>query len=735
MRIDVRAWPIAVKIGWAISLTMLAGGLIASILVQSAIRRAQTEVIQGDFRSLSEVQTERVVEALTREISVLVTLAHDEEVMAGGHAGPATEAANAAADHLLSFMQVFPQFKSLVLTATDGQIVAATYTSITFNYQRTIWWQSAYADGQGAVYLSSPVTDPSSGSTGVQIAIPVRDEETGETIGVLMAVWDFDLARQALIAGASQHTMILDSYEQRALADTTLEGIEAIRLPEQVSERFFTEQAGAFSGPDEEGVATIFGYSSLSAWAREIEIGSMSISSALRNLGWSIVVREPTEEALAGIAPLTRQLQALIAASVILAILFAMVILRGAMAPLHDLTVAAAQIGEGVMDTPVPKLPLDEVGRLAGVLREMVAKLSHRQEQLSAAARISRTAMLSLEMDQMLGDTLQSLGRSFGYSEAQVYLIDSAGRQAHLRAGVGPESGRLLDERHRLAVNETTLVGRAILLDEPQVEEARQAAPGEPQPAARAAAAVPLRAADRPLGALYVAAGKMARFEPGDGEVLRLVADQFSASLENVRLYEQSQAALAEIEALNRRLTRTAWEERLTGGGQLRHTLDPDGRWPKSLEEARRRSEAMARSYTDSDGRTVLAAPIVLRGEAIGSIGVTRPAGYHWSSDEVALVEAIAARVAMIAESIRLVDESTRVAQREQIISSVSERLQRAVDVDTLVMTALDELGEALGTGQVSLRIGPPPVDSDRRLTSSQPDGTEAEGGSSPDDG
>jgi len=730
MRVDPRTWPITLKIGLAISLTVFAGALVAGLLIQSAIERAQVSLVQEDFQSLSEAQLERIVEVLTREISVLVSLSHEDMLLEAAREGGGLE----VPAHLDAFVETFPQFEAIILTDRNGQVVGASYTTASFDFQGRPWWQSAYARGVGAIYISDPVTDPLSGATGVQIAVPLFDED-GSVLGIVMAVWDFDLARQTLTSGTPRHTMVLDSREQRVLADTTLTGIETTRLPELVTEELFTNLQGAFLGPDEEGTPTVFGYASLAMWPREVQIGGLEAAPSLRNLGWSIVVRAPVAEATAGMIPLVRQLQALIAGSAIVAVLFALVILRGAMDPLYRLTAVAARIGAGEIDVPIPRLPLDEIGRLAEVLREMVAKLIHRQEQLSAAARISRATILSFETDQMLGDALHSLARWFDYSEARVYLLDSGGRRARLRVAVGEESERLLDQRHRIEVNESTLIGQAILLDEPQT--ASSTAPmGIHQIAApkiHSEAAIPLRTADRPLGALYVASSATTAFEPGDVEVLRLVADQLSASLENIHLHEQSQSALAEIEALNRRLTRSMWEERIASGGPLRHTLDPEERWPESLEEVQRQGKVVAEPYVDGDGRSVLAAPIILRGESIGAIGVTRPSGHRWSPDEIALVEAIAARVAMIAESIRLVDESTRIAQREQIISSVSEQLQRAVDVDSVVMTALGQLGEVLGSGQVSLRIGPPPVDSDRRLTSSQQDSDEAKGGDATD--
>ena len=108
----------------------------------------------------------------------------------------------------------------------------------------------------------------------------------------------------------------------------------------------------------------------------------------------------------------------------------------------------------------------------------------------------------------------------------------------------------------------------------------------------------------------------------------------------------------------------------------------------------------------------MLAAPLVLRGEAIGTLAVTRPPGERWSHDEVTLLESVASRLAMIAESIRLVEESTQRAEREQRVNEVSASLlQRAASVDSVLQTALNQLGGALGSEHVSLRIGRPPGD------------------------
>jgi GAF domain-containing protein len=247
--------------------------------------------------------------------------------------------------------------------------------------------------------------------------------------------------------------------------------------------------------------------------------------------------------------------------------------------------------------------------------------------------------------------------------------------------------------------------------------------------------AIPLLMAGQAQGAILVAARGAGQFEDEDIDILRLIADQAAASIQNARLFEQSSANLAEIEALNRRLTRQAWEEFVGTGGAIRHTLDPDENYPDALAVIGARDEVRAETYDDEHGRSVLAVPLVLRGQAVGTIAVTRPAGEHWSRDEEALLESIAARMAVIAEGIRLVDESSRRAVREQRVNEVSATLlQRATDVESVLRTALNELGGALGSDRISLRIGPAPVDGERKSGSAAGDpdngrGPSADGG------
>jgi len=349
--------------------------------------------------------------------------------------------------------------------------------------------------------------------------------------------------------------------------------------------------------------------------------------------------------------------------------------------------------------------------------------------------QISRVTVVGHTTDQMLGDVARAVGQQFNYPDVRIFLIDASGQRVRLDAAFGAESERLLKMGYRIALDEESLVGRAMLLNEPLLGGGKEALRHAGLITEHSELAVPLTTSGTMLGAIHILAGRLRELDQEDVEVMTLVADQLSTAIQNARLLEQGRAQVSEIEALNRRLTRQAWEEYVGESGSLRHTLDPDQHWPEALSEVRQRTEIKAETYTDVDGRSVLAAPLILRGEAMGTLAITRPAGEKWGRDEVLLLESIASRMAMIAEGIRLVEESSRRAEREQRVNEISaSMLQRATSVETVLRSALSELGGALGSDRISLRIGSVPARSDHQIGAGAP-ADESQAATSPDNG
>ena len=72
--------------------------------------------------------------------------------------------------------------------------------------------------------------------------------------------------------------------------------------------------------------------------------------------------------------------------------------------------------------------------------------------------------------------------------------------------------------------------------------------------------------------------------------MLQSMADQISNAVENARLYEQAQAALQEVDAINRRLTGEAWDTylRQQAGRDVIWATDDEAAAPEALHELRR---------------------------------------------------------------------------------------------------------------------------------------------------
>ena len=100
-----------------------------------------------------------------------------------------------------------------------------------------------------------------------------------------------------------------------------------------------------------------------------------------------------------------------------------------------------------------------------------------------------------------------------------------------------------------------------------------------------------------------------------------------------------------------------------------------------------------------------LALPIQLRGEVIGAIGARREGGGSWSDDDVALAAAVTDQLAQTIEGLRLLDETQNRAARERLMAEVTSRMRETLDIDTVLQTAVREMGEALGITEVEVRM------------------------------
>ena len=210
--------------------------------------------------------------------------------------------------------------------------------------------------------------------------------------------------------------------------------------------------------------------------------------------------------------------------------------------------------------------------------------------------------------------------------------------------------------------------------------------------------ALPLRVGDRTLGALTVSSETLDAYSPEQLTQLEQVASQVAVTLENVNLAEQTREALNELDTANRRLVGQAWEQYQASRGILAGQWR-DGTW-------QRLDGASAAGPTSAASAHALRLPLRVRGATIGEFDVA-PTGEHehWSADDIAFAQSLVDQVGQAIENARLIEETESLARRERTINTINSRVRQAIDFDSILKTAVTELGQSLKAARVMARL------------------------------
>jgi len=100
-----------------------------------------------------------------------------------------------------------------------------------------------------------------------------------------------------------------------------------------------------------------------------------------------------------------------------------------------------------------------------------------------------------------------------------------------------------------------------------------------------------------------------------------------------------------------------------------------------------------------------VAVPIKLRNQVIGVLDL-RDENQAISPEAISLTEEVADRLAMALENARLFDEARLRAVRERALNQVMARFARSFDVDTVLQTAVRELGQLPRVTEASVHVG-----------------------------
>ena len=403
---------------------------------------------------------------------------------------------------------------------------------------------------------------------------------------------------------------------------------------------------------------------------------------------------------------------------------------RGVAGRVTALLETSQRLVEGDFQARAPVAGRDEFGQLAESFNAMAAQLeemvggleqrvAERTRDLSITGEIGSAVIRQRNPRQLMNDVIELIRQRFGFYHAQVFLVDEKGENARLVASTGRAGRELLLRQHSLPVGSQSVIGQVTALGEPVIALDTSTSAvhrrNELLPDTRSEMAIPLRIGDRIIGALDVQSVAPNAFDEDDVAVFQIIADQLATALENARLYSQLDEAMARIEALEHQITTQAWrayQEIRDPDAPLSYHLDEAGveprgeaHTPEPLREAIRSGRII--TLEDGDNEINLAIPIRVRGEVIGAFGFGGESLRNLTEDDLTLIEAVIDRVGLTLENLRLVEQTARRAEYEQIVNEITAKIVGSTDINHILQTTVQELGRVLRAPQTSVQLRP----------------------------
>ncbi|MBC7225970.1 MAG: GAF domain-containing protein [Thermoflexales bacterium] len=354
-------------------------------------------------------------------------------------------------------------------------------------------------------------------------------------------------------------------------------------------------------------------------------------------------------------------------------------------------------------------LVLEEQEKIRTALERALRAASHR---LEVATEVAQALSGVVDPEELLQMAARLIRERFNLYYAGIFLTDEYGQWAVLRAGEGEEGTETLAPGLKLQVGDESSIGQCIARSEPLVfyEVGERTTRWTPLlPETRAEAILPLVARGRAAGALVLCSRRTPGFTPEDVTAFQVLASQVASALENARLFAEVQARVREIEAVHRRYLREEWSQFISTWREHRPvgyayegpsaSLSPltDGWWP-AMDEVVQKGTAVALSGaaptalpadTGIAPKAALAVPLVVRGEVVGALGLYEVERERsWSAEEIALVEAISAQVAMAVENARLFEEARLRAEELAVLNELGQALAAQLDVQQVLEEA-----------------------------------------------
>jgi DNA-binding LacI/PurR family transcriptional regulator/putative methionine-R-sulfoxide reductase with GAF domain len=218
-------------------------------------------------------------------------------------------------------------------------------------------------------------------------------------------------------------------------------------------------------------------------------------------------------------------------------------------------------------------------GQISSVLQgaSLIGQVESRALLIQATAEVSQVASGILDPGKLIEKIVNLIRERFDLYYVGLFLVDQAekgagglARWAHHQAGTGEAGQEMRRRRHKLQVGGNSMVGQCIATGNPciaqDVHEEAMRFSNPLLPETRSELALPLISRGQTVGALSIQSSRQTAFAEEAIAIFQTMANQLAHSIENAYLFEETQRAMEELKAIQRRYIREGWSKYLDRG-------------------------------------------------------------------------------------------------------------------------------------------------------------------------
>jgi GAF domain-containing protein len=187
--------------------------------------------------------------------------------------------------------------------------------------------------------------------------------------------------------------------------------------------------------------------------------------------------------------------------------------------------------------------------RVQALQANLEQQVMARTAALRTAIEVGQAAASTLEMDPLTHRMVHLIQDKFELAYVGLYLVDSSGRYAILKAGASTKGHRIREGSDRFEIGGRSLVGSACALLQPRMswpaKDESETSDSFSCPDNCSVMALPLTVGKHLVGALDLHSARSEAFADEELSVLKLIADQLALAVDNARKFS-TEAALLE---------------------------------------------------------------------------------------------------------------------------------------------------------------------------------------------